>query len=48
MEAFRTPSKLDQNRTSPWHIIIRTTSIENREGILNVVREKKKQITYEG
>jgi hypothetical protein len=44
-EASRTPNKLDQNRTSPWHIIIKTTTIENRERILKVVREKK-QITY--
>jgi hypothetical protein len=25
-EAFRTPNRLDQNRTSPQHIIIKTTS----------------------
>jgi hypothetical protein len=33
-EASRTPNRLDQNRTSPWHIIIKTTSTENRERIL--------------
>jgi hypothetical protein len=27
-EAYRTPKRLDQNRTSPWHIIIKTTSTE--------------------
>jgi chromosome segregation ATPase len=37
-EASRTPNRLDQNRTSPWHIIIKT---ENRERILKAVREKK-------
>jgi hypothetical protein len=39
-EASRTPDRLDQNRTSLWHIIIKT-STENRERILKVVREKK-------
>jgi hypothetical protein len=46
-EAFKTPNRLDQNRTSPWHIIIKTTSTENRERILEAIREKK-QITYKG
>jgi hypothetical protein len=27
-EAFGTPNRLDQNRTSPWHIIIKTISTE--------------------
>jgi chromosome segregation ATPase len=40
-EASRTPNRLDQNRTSPRHIIIKTTSRENRERILKAVREKK-------
>jgi hypothetical protein len=44
-EASRTPNRLDQNRTSPWHTIIKTTSTENRERIFKAVREKK-QITY--
>jgi hypothetical protein len=43
-EGSRTPNKLGKNRTTPWHIIIKTTSIENRERILKIVREKK-QIT---
>jgi hypothetical protein len=30
----RTPNRLDQNRTTPRHIIIKTTSTENRERIL--------------
>jgi hypothetical protein len=25
-EASRIPNRLDQNRTTPWHIIIKTTS----------------------
>jgi hypothetical protein len=46
-EASRTPHRLDQNRTSPRHIIIKTISTENRERILKAAREKK-QITYKG
>jgi hypothetical protein len=46
-ETTRTPNGLNQNRTSPWNIIIKTTSTENRERILKVVREKK-QIMYKG
>jgi tRNA A37 threonylcarbamoyladenosine dehydratase len=46
-EASRTPKRLDQNRTTPQHIIIKTTSTENRERLLKSVREKK-QITYKG
>jgi hypothetical protein len=45
-EASRTPNRLDQNRTTPQHIIIKT-STENRERILKAVREKK-QIMYKG
>jgi hypothetical protein len=45
-EASRTPNRLDQNRTTSRHIIIKT-STETRERILKVVREKK-QITYKG
>jgi hypothetical protein len=44
----RTPNILDQNSTSPWHTIIKTTSTENRERALKAVREKKTQITYKG
>jgi hypothetical protein len=46
-EASRTPNRPDQNRTTPWHIIIKKTSTETQEKILKVVREKK-QITYKG
>jgi hypothetical protein len=35
-EASRTPNRLDQNRPSLWHIIIKITSTENRERILKV------------
>jgi hypothetical protein len=46
-EASRTPNRPDQNRTTPQHIIIKTTSTETRERILKAVREKKK-IRYKG
>jgi hypothetical protein len=44
-EASRTPNRPDQNRTTPQHIIIKTTSTETRERILKSEGEKK-QITY--
>jgi hypothetical protein len=40
-EASRTLNRLDQNRTSPQHIIIKTKNREYREGILKAVRGKK-------
>jgi hypothetical protein len=43
-EASRTPNRHDQNRDTPRHIIIKTTSTENRGRILKPGREKK-QIT---
>jgi hypothetical protein len=46
-ETFRTPNRPDQNRTTPRHIIIKTTNTDTRERILKAVR-KKKQITYKG
>jgi hypothetical protein len=39
-EALRTPNRLDQNRTSPQHII-KTTSTENTERILKAATEKR-------
>jgi hypothetical protein len=44
-EASRTPNGLDQNRTSPWHIIIKITSTENKERLLKAVREKRETKT---
>jgi phenylalanyl-tRNA synthetase beta subunit len=38
-EASRTPNRHDQNRKFQWHIIIKTTSKENKERILKAVRE---------
>jgi hypothetical protein len=37
-EASRTPNRPEQNRTTPQHIIITTTSTESRERILKAVR----------
>jgi hypothetical protein len=41
-EVSRTPNRLDQSRTTPQHIIIKTTITENRERIRKAVREKNK------
>jgi tRNA A37 threonylcarbamoyladenosine dehydratase len=46
-EASITPSRHNQYRTSPWHIIVKTISTESKERILKAVREKN-QITYKG
>jgi hypothetical protein len=43
-EASRTPNRPDQNRTNPRHVIIKTTSTETRERILEAVREKTNNI----
>jgi hypothetical protein len=39
-ETPRTRNSLDENRTSPQHIIIKTTSTDNRERIMKAVKEK--------
>jgi hypothetical protein len=39
-EASQTSNRIHQNRISPWHIIVKTTSTENRERILKGEREK--------
>jgi hypothetical protein len=41
-EASWTANRLDQNRTTSRDIIIKTTSIENRERIWKVVKENNK------
>jgi hypothetical protein len=43
-EASRTPNRPDENRTTPRHIIIKTTSSETRERKLKAVREKTNHI----
>jgi predicted nucleotide-binding protein (sugar kinase/HSP70/actin superfamily) len=44
-EASRTPNRHEKNITSSWHLILKTTSTENKEAILKAAREKN-QITY--
>jgi hypothetical protein len=46
-EASRTQNRLEQNRTSLCHIIIKITSKDNKVRILKATR-KKKQETYKG
>ena len=46
-EAYRTPNRLNQKRSSSPHIIIRTSNALNKERILKVVRGKC-QVTYKG
>jgi hypothetical protein len=46
-EAFRTPNRLDQKRNFSQHIIIKTTSVLNKDKILKAVREKG-QVTHTG
>ena len=46
-EAYRTPNRLDQKKTSPRHIIIKTQSIQTKERILRAAKEKG-QVTYKG
>ena len=46
-EAYRTPNRLDQNRNTSRHIIIKAPNVLNKERILKAVREKG-QVTYKG
>ena len=44
-EAYRTPNRLDQKKTSPCHIIIKTQNIQIKERILRAAKGKG-QVTY--
>ena len=46
-EAQRVPYKINPRRNTPRHILIRQTTIKDKEKILIAAREKK-QITYKG
>ena len=46
-DSFRTPARLNPNKTSPRHIIINFTKVKMKEKILKAVRQKK-TITYKG
>jgi hypothetical protein len=39
-KAYRTPNRLNQNRKSPLHIIIKMLNIQNKEKLLKDAREK--------
>lgn len=43
-EAFRTPNRHDQKRTSPQHIIVKLPKILERERILKFVRCSKSHL----
>jgi hypothetical protein len=42
-ETSRAPKRIDQNRTSLQHLMIKTVGTENRERILRAVKAKRKQ-----
>jgi hypothetical protein len=44
-DAFRTPNRHDQKRTSPWHIIAKLSEVQNKERILKDGRGGC-QVTY--
>ena len=46
-EAQRAPNKLNPNRPTPRHIIIKMAKVNNKERILKAVREKQ-NVTYKG
>ena len=46
-ETYRTPNRLDQKKTSPRHIIMKTQNIQIKERILRAAKEKG-QVTYKG
>ena len=46
-EAQGVPNKLNPKRTTPRHIIIKTSKVKDKERILKAAREKKK-VSYKG
>ena len=46
-EVQRVPKKLDPNRNTPKHIIIKLPKIKDKERILKAAREKE-TVTYKG
>ena len=46
-EAQRAPNKLNPNRTTPRHVIIKMATVKDNERILKAAREKKKA-NYKG
>jgi hypothetical protein len=39
-EVSGTSNRHEQNRTSPWHIIVKTIIAENKERVLKSLKEK--------
>ena len=46
-EAQRVPNKMDENRPTPKHIIIKMPKVKDKEKILKAAREKQ-IVTYKG
>ena len=46
-EAQRVPNKMDANRTTPRHIIIKMPKVKDKERISKAAREKQR-VTYKG
>ena len=46
-EAQRVPNKMDPNRTTSRHIIIKMPKVKDKERILKAVRVKQR-VTYKG
>ena len=46
-EAQRTPLKINKNRSTPRHLIVKLTSLRDKEKILKAAREKR-YVTYNG
>ncbi|XP_036112684.1 LINE-1 type transposase domain-containing protein 1 [Molossus molossus] len=47
VSAYRVPSKIDEKRLTPRHILVKLGNCSDKEKILNASREKK-EITYRG
>ena len=45
-EVQRVPNKLDRNRATPRHIIIKMPTVKDKERVLKAAREKE-TVTYE-
>lgn len=44
-KTHRTPNRQDQKRKSPWHILVKTLNIHNKEGAVKSARGKT-QVTF--
>ena len=46
-EAQRTPLKINKNRSTPWHIIVKLVNFSYKEKILKAAQDKR-SLTYKG